>query len=225
MIKITEKNRSLIFLAGTVIMGILIIFTLVFLESNDVEGVEMVTGEANTNYKQLEQKIEDLKNQNFNPTSYNTLATAIDASYQQDLITGSAKTNLVSKLTTVYSDLIHNQCESFLSGSNSNGQEVLNWLSHLEKISSRNSKITYYKDQIKWYNYYATSLPSKVSSFIAPGITNYDETIYQKLSNEVNTMPNLQEKYRNKSKFKSIKTNLISRLQTFNTQFYISDKI
>jgi hypothetical protein len=221
MIKITEKNRSLIFLAGTVIMGILIIFTLVFLESNDVEGVEMVTGEANTNYKQLEKKIEDLKNQKFNPTSYNTLATAIDASYQQDLITGSAKTNLVSKLTSVYSDLIYNQCESFLSGSNSNGQEVLNWLSHLEKITSRNSKITYYKDQIKWYNYYATSLPSKVSNFIAPGITNFDEAIYQKLSNEVNTMPNLQDKYRNKSKFKSIKTNLISRLQTFNTQFYI----
>jgi len=220
MIKITEKNRSLVFLAGTLIMGVLIIITLVFLESNDVESVEIVNEQAETNYKELEAKIESLKNQKFDATSYSTLVTAIDASYKQDLITGSVKTNLESKLSTIYSDLIYNQCESFLLGNDNSSAEVLKWLTHLEKITSKNDKIVHYRNQIKWYNYYVTTLPNLVSNFITPGIINYDEDIYQKIINEVQSMPNLDTKYKNRPKFNAIKVKLMARLQDFNTQFY-----
>lgn len=220
MIKITEKNRSLVFLAGTLVIGVLIIITLVFLESNDVEGIEMVNEQANTNYKELEQRIDNLKNEKFIPTIYNTLASEIEESNRQDLITSSAKTNLITKLAAVYSDLVYNQCEIFLTGTNSDSKDVVNWLKQLENITSNNAKIDYYRNQIKWYNYYATSLPNKVSSFISPGITNYEEDKYISLTNEVKAMSNLDIKYRNKPKFNSIKVNLITRLQNFNTQFY-----
>ena len=216
--KITEQNRSLVFLAGTLIMGILIISVLLFVESNDVEGVEIVNEQANTNFKALETKIDALKNQNFNPNSYNTIATEIDASFQQELITGSAKSNLVTKLTSVYADLVYRQAELFLTRNVGTNQEVLSWLNQLQRISSRNSKIDTYKNQINLYNYYSTTLPNKVEAFIASG--NYKDDLYVKLKNEVQTMPNFDPSYKNSSKFSGIRYNLISKLEKFNSAYY-----
>jgi hypothetical protein len=218
--KITEQNRSLVFLAGTLVMGILIISVLLFVESNDVEGVEIVNEQANTNFKSLETKINALKNQSFNPNSYNTLATEVDASFQQELITGSAKSNLVTKLTSVYSDLVYKQAHLFLTRDIGTSQEVLSWLNQLQKITSGNSKIDTYKNQIRWYNYYSTTLPKKVEAYIAPGITNYKDDSYEKLKNEVQTMPNLDPSYKNSSKFSSIRSNLISKLKKLNEDYY-----
>lgn len=218
--KISEKNRSLVFLAGTLVMGILIISVLLFVESNDVEAVEIVNEQANTNFKALEAKIDDLKKQNFNPDNYSTIATDIGTSYQQDLITGSAKSNLLSKLTIVYSDLVYKQAELFLVRDIGTSKEVLSWLNQLQTITSRNAKIDTYRNQIKWYNYYSTTLPNKVDAFIAPGITNYEENLYVKLKNEVQTMPNFDSSYKNRSKFNSIRYNLTSRLENFNAEYY-----
>ncbi len=218
--KVTEQNRSLVFLVGTLVMGILIIGVLLFVESNDVEGVTIVNEQANTNFKVLETKIDALSNQNFDPNSYNTIVTGINSSFDQDLITGSAKSNLVSKLTTVYSDLVYRQCDFFLSNDIGTSQEVSSWLNQLEKITSRNSKIGSYRTQIKWYNYYATTLPNTVEAFIAPGITNYEENLYQKLKQEVQTMPNFDPSYKNSGKFNGIRANLTSQLENFNAAYY-----
>jgi hypothetical protein len=218
--KITEPNRSLVFLAGTLVMGILIISVLLFVESNDVEGVEIVNEQANTNFKTLETKIDALKNQNFNPNSYNTIATEIDASYQQELITGSAKSNLVTKLTTVYSDLVYKQAEMFLTRDIGTSKEVFSWLNQLQRITSRNSKIDTYRNQLNLYNYYSTTLSNKVVAFIAPGITNYEENNYQRLKQEVKTMPNFDPSYKNRSKFNTIRYNLTSKLENFNAAYY-----
>lgn len=218
--KIAEQNRSLVFLAGTLVMGILIISVLLFVERNDVEGVEIVNEQANTNFKALESKIDALKNQNFNPNSYNTIATEIDASYQQELITGSAKSNLVTKLTSVYSDLVFKQCELFLTRNYNTSKDVLSWLNQLQRITSRNSKIDTYRNQINLYNYYSTTLPNKVDAFIAPGITNYEDNLYEKLKNEVQTMPKFDPSYKNSSKFSGIRYNLISKLERFNSAYY-----
>jgi hypothetical protein len=217
--RITEQNRSLVFLAGTLIIGILIISVLLFVESNDVEGVEIVNDPANTNFKSIETKIDALKNQNFNPNSYNTIATEIDASFQQELITGSAKSNLVAKLTSVYSDLVYKQADLFLTRDIGTRQEVLSWLSQLQRITSRNSKIDTYKIQIKWYNYYSTTLPNKVNAFIAPGITNYEPEKYEKLKLEVQNMPYFDSSYKNRSKFITTKNKLISNLADFKFDF------
>ena len=218
--KITEQNRSLVFLAGTLVMGILIIGVLLFVESNDVEGVEIVNEQVNTNFKALETKIEALKKQSFDPNSYNTIVTGINSSFEQDLITGSAKSNLVTKLTTVYSDLVYNQCEMFLRNGTGTNQEVSSWLSQLEKITSRNSRIDNYKNQVKLYNYYATTLPNIIDAFIAPGITNYEENSYTKLKQEVQTMPNFDPSYKNSAKFNGIRSDLTSQLENFNAAYY-----
>jgi hypothetical protein len=108
----------------------------------------------------------------------------------------------------------------FLTRNVGTSQEVLSWLNQLQRITSRNSKIDTYRNQIKWYNYYATTLPNKVDAFIAPGITNYEDNLYEKLKNEVQTMPNFDPSYKNSSKFSSIRNNLISKLERFNSAYY-----
>jgi hypothetical protein len=219
--KVTEKNRSLVFLGGTMLAGILIIGVLMLSESTDVESVEIVNKQANTNFPILENKINSLKTQNFNPNSYNTIATEIDASYQQELITSSAKTNLMSSLVTVYSDLVYSRCEFFLTGTGlDSDKDVTSWLNQLERITSKNGRIDKFRNQIKWYEYYSSTLRSEVSGFISPGITNYDDNKYKMLMGKVKNMPNLEPTYKNKAKFLKIKNELTIALQQFNAEYF-----
>jgi hypothetical protein len=51
------------------IVGILLIGIQTFRESDEIKGDEIVNDAANTNFKELENKIQNLKNQNFNPFS------------------------------------------------------------------------------------------------------------------------------------------------------------
>jgi hypothetical protein len=217
--KITEKNRSLVFLGGTMLAGILIIGILMLSESTDVESVEIVNEPVNTNFKILENKIKNLKTQNFNPNSYNTIATEIDASYQQELITSAAKTNLISSLSSVYATLVYNQCEMYLTNNFGNSDDILSWLNQLEKISSKNARTNQYRNQIKWHKYYSTSLPTKVNNFIAGGNTNFDENVYLKLKEEVQKMPSLESRYKNTAKFNTIRVQLTARLTEFYNQW------
>jgi hypothetical protein len=221
--KITEKNRSLVFLAGTLVMGILIMGMLLFLEGNDVVGGTVVKDGVETNFKTLEVRIDNLKSQSFNPTSYNTIVAEIDASFQQELITGPAKTNLIDNLNNVYSDLVYKQCELFLTSRTNNSKDVLAWLNQLQRITSRNSKIDNYRNQINLYNYYSSSLPNKVDRFIASGFGNYSDGVYDHLKNEVQNMPNFNATYKNSSKFSTLRKNLLYKLQLFNSDYYSRD--
>lgn len=149
------------------------------------------------------------------------MATEINASYEQELLTADQKTNLVLTLSAVYSDLVYSRCDFYLSGMGlDSSKNVSSWLNQLEKITARNARIVKYQNQIKWYDYYSTTLSSKVHNFINPGITNYNDDKYKKLTEEVSRMPNLDPAYKNKSKFIKIKNELIFALQNFNAEFY-----
>jgi len=220
MIKVTEKNRGLVFLAATMIIGVLAIGVLLLAETSEVPTTGMANESVGTNFKILEGKIESLKRQKFNPSSYSTLATEIDASYQQELITMAAKNNLMLNLDAVYSNLVYGKCEIYLSGSTLNtSATVMSWLKQVENNTARNRKIDYYRDQINAYNYYSEIVPRKVSNFISPGITNYDDSTYNALKSELKNMPKLNAAYKNKPKFNGIRTNLIRKLEQFNADW------
>lgn len=212
--KITEQNRSLIFLAGTIVLGVLIISVLM-LGGGDVPPPIIKNDLADPNSKALETKIDDLKKQHFNPDSYSTLLTEIDGSYQQELITGSAKSYLVMKLTNEFSDLVYKQAELFLKQDVGKSDEINSWLNQLEKITAGNSKINNYRNQIKWYNYYASTLPAKVDAFIESGISNYQKSTYQSLKQELQDMPQFEAAYKNRSKFNMIRMKYKDKLADF----------
>ena len=75
MIKVTEKNRGLVFLAATMLVGVLAIGVLLIAENSEVPTTGITNETVGTNYRILEGKIESLKRQKFNPSSYSTLAT------------------------------------------------------------------------------------------------------------------------------------------------------
>lgn len=218
--KITEKNRSLVFLGGTMLIGLLVIGILVYFENNDVEGVEIVNQRANTNNQTLELKIKSLKTQNFNPNSYNTISTEINTSSDQELITPDQKTNLMLSLATVYSDLVYARCEFYLTGTGlDSSKNVTSWLNQLQNITAKNARIDNYRNQIKWYDYYSTTFPSQVNNFINGGTTSFEEAKYINYKNSLEKMPNLDAKYKNTAKFNQIRTQLTSRLNNLYNQW------
>jgi len=218
--KITEQNRSLIFLAGTIVLGILIISVMMLGGSDGVPPPIINNDLADPNSKALETKIDDLKKQHFNPDMYSTLLTEIDGSYQQALITGSAKSYLLMKLTNEYSDLVYKQAELFLKQDVGKSDEINGWLNQLENINGGNTKINNYRNQIKWYNYYASTLPAKVDAFIGSGINKYQKSIYQSLKQELQDMPKFD--YKNRSKFEMIRKIYISKLEYFDAAYATS---
>jgi hypothetical protein len=108
----------------------------------------------------------------------------------------------------------------YLSGSTLNtSANVLSWLQQVENNTARNRKIDYYRGQINAFNYYSEIVPRKVSNFISPGITNYDDATYTALKSELKNMPRLNAAYKNKPKFNAIRTNLIKKLEQFNADW------
>ncbi len=212
MINKIKKNRSLLFLIATMVIGVVLVGVLMFAENSDIKGDEIIDNPPSQGFKELENKINNLKNQNFDPTCYNTLSIEIDASFQSGLITNTVKNNLQSNLANVYSNLVYNQCEFYLTGNRINtSTNILKWLQQLETITSRNSKIDFYRSQIKAYDYYSEQFINKVNSFC--NTTEFDENVYSQLKTEANTMPRLNNKYKNNTKFNQIKQQSVAKLE------------
>jgi hypothetical protein len=218
MKNITKENRGLVFLAAIMIIGVLAVS---YIAIRDQGGVVNTEDNINTfpkkSFDDFNNKIENLKYAKFfDPTSYNTLITEIDASYKQKLITKDAESQLKSNLYEVYSGLIYYRCEFYLAGNSlDSGNNLLNWLKQLENIAAKNSKIDFYKAQINAFNYYSKTLPNKVSNFISPGIGNYEQNIYDALIIEVTNMPKLNSKYKNTQKLNIIRKKTKESLEQF----------
>lgn len=220
MITITEKNRSLAFLGGTLIIGLIILGVIMLSETVDVKRGEKVVTPPPTNLSALENKINNLKNQPFDPSSYSTLITEIEDSYKQTLITSAVRSNLEASLKNVYSDLVYAKSEAFLTGSDINSStEIQGWLNQVETISSRNAKIENYRTQIYHYNYYISKFPNEVMAFVSPGIGNYQDDSYRFLKDKAKNMPGLAETYRNSNKLQGISKKLIDQLESFNAEW------
>ena len=211
--KITQENRSTYFLVGTMLVGLLCIGVLMLFENTGGVGDVISKIEVKSTYKQLEMDVNDVKNKNFDPNSFNTMVMSINQNYSQGLITSAAKNNLTKDLTDIFSTQIFSQSERLLKGNEQNTSEkVLSWLSQLEIIMSKNAKIDNYRSQIKLFEYYSITLPERVNNFVAGGPTQFDENTYLNLKNQVSTMPNFEASYQNRQKFVAIKNELLPTL-------------
>lgn len=221
MIKIADKNRSFVLLIFTLFIGVFLIGGMLFYETDSPggEGGPTEVLDGGPEFKKIEIKISELKNKTFDPSCFNTIKTEIDSYYDLGIYQSSSKTYLTTKLTSVYSDLVFNQTELFLTSDIGTSNEVLSWLNQLQKITSKTSKIDNYKNQINAYNYYSITLSRKVNNFISPDTTKFNEDIYKKLLFEVKNMPKLNVKYKNRYKFNSIKINLNTKLDKFKCEW------
>lgn len=220
MIKLSEKNRSYIFLGGIVVVGIIFIGALMLFENEDVGRYEKVDDPPPTNSLSLESKIAQLSDQNFTPSIYSTLSTEIETSHSQDLITREVKENLISSLKTKYSNLVYNKCNFFLTGNSTNSSnEVFGLLKQVEGIIGADKRIDRYREQIRLYEYYTKVLPSKVQRFLQGGTLEFQERVYLQYKKELENMPGLDGKYRNTPKLSQIKTNFVAKLEKLYNEY------
>ena len=212
--KITEKNRSFVFLFGTMIAGLLFIGVLMLIETTGSGSKKFRDDLPPASLKELERQIENLKYHKFNPGSYSTIVANISSNYDNERITVSAKNNLMTKLRDVYSDLVYDRCESFLNCSGQDkSDDLFNWLTQLETITSRNSQIDDFRNQIRSHEYYTKNLPAKVQAFLDAGVTEFDENTYLNYKKELEEMPNLAVKYKTACKLSSIRNKFIPLLE------------
>jgi hypothetical protein len=217
--KFIQKNRNGVFLIATILIGALLIGGLFMVDESSSSSEDATGITSDQYYKEIEKEIEGLKSKKFDANAFNVISAKINASYNTDLITITAKNYLRKKLATIYSGLVYAQCESFLTNNKGNSAELVKWLNQIKSLSA-NDKTNFYLAQIKWYNYYSVALPAKVNAFISPGISNYEDSRYLALKTEVENMPNLDRKYKNNSKFINIKSRLVGSLKQFNYEFY-----
>jgi len=220
MPRVNEKNRSFVFLAVVLVVGLLLIGVVSLIDNGVESRDEHIENPPKTNSLNLENKIANLRNQNFSPSAYSTLSTEIEASHSEKLITSQVKENLLASLSQKYSELVYERCESFLNGSNAyNSRELMGLLNQLEGITSGRPKISRYKEQISLYEYYSKTFPATVERFIEGGVGNFTDNTYINYKDSLQQMPGLDAKYRNTPKLNQIRSRLIAGLEDLYGRF------
>jgi hypothetical protein len=210
------KNRQFIFLIGVIVIGVLFIGVSMLMENTSVEKPKISNDEMGTNFSALESKIKAISSQSYNPSLYLSISVEIHSSFAQQLITQAGEQNLKLQLRDLQSKNLYSVCESYLTGAPLNSSELKNWLDDLKKTYPNESKTSYYKNQINAYNYYSTSLPNKINSFIKKSC--FDENMTQTLINEVSSMPKLNHNYSKTSRFSKIKNDYKIKLVDFRAE-------
>jgi hypothetical protein len=186
------------------------------MENTNVEKTEISNDEMGTNFTTLESKIKALSNQNYNPSIFINIGAEIHSSLAQQLITQAGEQNLKLQLQDIQSKILYSACESFLTGSTTNSNELKKWLEDFKKIYPNETKTSYYKNQISAYNYYSSTLPDRISSFVRKECL--DQNMTQNLINELSSMSKLDHKYSNARRFSNIKTININKLKNFRAE-------
>lgn len=216
------KTILIVLLSGFLVVGGLFAYEVLAEEGPETDQVAVpeISGTETSIHKEIEQKIDALKNKPFNPQSYSIFMTEINSYYTNGSYTESIKISLENRLLDVYSQQVYAEAEKFLTGRTANSAAVKSLLAQVKQNGGNTQKISYYENQIRYYHYYSFSLPQKVSKFISKGITNYSDEEYLQFKEEVNNMANLEGKYKT-AKFQNIKSALIYNLGEFNMAYHI----
>ncbi|WP_313360127.1 hypothetical protein [Empedobacter sp.] len=218
------EKRKLIILGSVIVIGLLLIGGVTVFEGSNISGPEMVNNKAGSNKNDLEKKIENFKKDNFQPELYSTLLMEINSSKDQGLIESSSAIYLTEELNNVYKNHVFNKADYFLNQGNGDKNTVLTYLSSLEKAIGKDARIDFYKTQIPKYDYYANSFPGKVTSFTNGNLASFSTGKYTSLKNEAENMPGLDNQYKSKGKFTSIKSNAVSKLNSYKSRFEEYDR-
>jgi hypothetical protein len=214
--KFSESKRNIYILGLVILIGIICIGIAMLIEANTVPRPTIEETTPPSNDQSLRNEINNLRTEPFSPSSYSSIAQAIESSYQQSLITNATKASLEGDLINVYSDLVYNQCNLFLSSnSNYTSSDVLLWLQQIESIIGNNSRINYFKDQIRLYIYFSETLPRAIGRFLSNGfqeVSDYEQTNIS-FRAELKNMPNFDARYSTNPKFNMIRKDLTNRLE------------
>lgn len=214
-----SKYRGLYFLGATIILGLLIIGVMRLINQNHAvkthENSSDITSKSNT-HGIIEQKIGELSIQNVDPSLYNILLIEIENGAGQGLFNEDMKEMLLNNLNQKYQSLVIQKINGYLNVDPVNFGEVDKYLSHIDGVFGASKEIGEIKSKIKAIQYYNVTLPQKINAFINDGYGNFEESTYQNLMRELNTVPaNLMKRKFISSSIAKLRNNLNSYREEF----------
>ncbi|WP_312139218.1 hypothetical protein [Sphingobacterium sp.] len=214
-----SKYRGLYFLGATIILGLLIIGVMRLINQNNAvkthENSSNITSKSNT-HGIIEQKIGELSIQNVDPSLYNILLIEIENGAGQGLFNEDMKEMLLNNLNQKYQSLVIQKINGYLNIDPVNFGEVDKYLSHIDGVFGASKEIGEIKSKIKAIQYYNVTLPQKINAFINDGYGNFEESTFQNLMRELNTVPaNLMRRKFISSSIAKLRNNLNSYREEF----------
>lgn len=219
---INNMDRGAKILIGALTIGILVIgLSQLITGSKSPDSKPASENSTETNYFNiLNAKVDLLNSGPLDHNRFNSQEAEIDSYLGQQLIIPAAANSLKSSLNKIFAGRVYKECDSFLKGINVNSNQISQLLNVLQSKIGANATINGYKNQIKWYQYYSSTLPTKVNAFVRAGIDNYTETEYLSLKNEVQNTPGLNPAYSKSGKLQAAKNSMMTSLFQINSDFH-----
>jgi hypothetical protein len=201
------KNKPIILLLITIVLGLIFIAVSMFLEGGNSKANDLPQNTYSSTYKECDSLIKIITS--YEISQFDFVRSKINASAGNNQITIDEKINLKQKLNYKQQEKIIIVYENYLLGRNNNYQLMRQLTSDFFKYNRIDSELKKYESQVKILNYYNNNLIIKVKKFIENEC--WDQNQYNSLKSEVK-FEKLDSRYRNNSKLKALKITIDEKL-------------
>lgn len=216
-----QKHRGLYFLGATLGVGLLIVGSMKLMSSSPAQhgarkqsAITMASG-----HKVLENKVQELSEDNVNPAQYNNLLIEINNAASQNLFNKAIQDMLLQQLNGRYTQLSIDRSNKLLRSDPVKQAELNILVAHLESTFGPTAEVATIKNKVKALNHYTEVLPQRVNSLINQGFAEFDESGYRALMNELERMPNLDANLKRKKSVLAVRNAGVSKLQQFHRNY------
>jgi hypothetical protein len=176
-------------------------------ENIGIGSIASVGQENGNSFQELQTEINKISSNNWDPTSYSTLAAKIHTSKANGFITEDLEIDLQKKLDLYYLNKVIETTERYLHTSSGDFNKINKALTQIAKSTTISiedkQKIKTAINTMNAFNYYTTVLPNEIESFITNG--NYNEDRFNNLYQKIQNVNPLLVSYTNNPKIQSIK--------------------
>ncbi|MBB1644970.1 hypothetical protein [Sphingobacterium sp. UME9] len=216
-----QKYRGIYFLGATLGVGLLIVGSMKLMSSSPAQhgarkqsAITMASG-----HKVLENKIQELSEDNVSPAQYNNLLIEINNAASQNLFNKAIQDMLLQQLNGRYTQLSIDRSNKLLRSDPVKQAELNILVAHLESTFGHTAEVATIKNKVKALNHYTEVLPQRVNSLINQGFAEFDESGYMALMNELERMPNLDANLKRKKSVLAVRNAGVSKLQQFHRNY------
>jgi len=216
-----QKYRGLYFLGATLGVGLLIVGSMKLMSSSPAQHGATKQSAITTasGHKVLENKIQELSEDNVSPAQYNNLLIEINNAASQNLFNKAIQDMLLQQLNGRYTQLSIDRSNKLLRSDPVKQAELNILVAHLESTFGPTAEVATIKNKVKALNHYTEVLPQRVNSLINQGFAEFDESGYMALMNELERMPNLDANLKRKKSVLAVRNTGVSKLQQFHRNY------
>ena len=210
-------------MGGTLAVGLLIALVMFISGGGSRTPTEPSEVKAATvsNSAELQNKVDALTIDNVSPTSYNTLRTEIQSSFEAGTVVESMRKSLITELEQKYINLTLQKINKFFAADPVNETAMQPLIAHLQTLGKGQQEIKDIRTKINEINYYTKVLPTEVNKFTSGSFVNFSDGKYKALKGELENLPAKYPSLKNRKSVQSVKSSSLSKLTSY-YQNYVS---